>query len=214
MPTNVFSEILQQVEDENISEEFRKLLAEKADRLFEQQKATEDSRYLSRISRYIVSAWDLLKIFAQRKEGEVIVVDFDGNIYRGRLSEERLGKFRKLPHKVPQYIPSNWDDAAITYKKFVSKSVAEPMNIVSGLSHEWDSAIKKAAKTQQLPLLDMFIRIIRKLPDVQIHHEIVKSSAGHIEDTFWCDNFDVKFTVNERGTVLRYESHGKITKIQ
>jgi hypothetical protein len=191
-----------------------KLHAEILDENFRTAKAAEDSRYLTRVSSYIVAAWDILKIFAQRKDGEVIVVDYDGNIYKGRISAERLGKMSKLPGKMPKRIYSNWDDADVTYNSFVSKSVVEPANMTSGFKSEWDTAIKKAAKVQQIPLLDMFIRIYRtKGENVKIHHNIVTNAFGEIKDTFWMDGIDLKFTVNNRGTVLEYSYKGKVTKL-
>jgi hypothetical protein len=195
----------------------QKIQNQKLDERFLEQKARKESQYLSRISSYIVSAWDLLKIFAQRKEGEVIVVDFDGNIFRGRLSEDRLKKMTKVPGKVPQHVPSNLDDAEFTYQGFVSKSVAEPANIVRGFSNEWNSAVKKAAKNQAVPMLDMFLRLCEykksqgKTPE--IHHEISTGPNGIISGTFWADFMDVKFTVNRWGRVLQFESHGIVTEL-
>lgn len=217
MAENVFNEILETIEGENLPDSFREHLQKKADALFAQQQATEESRYLSKVSRFIVSAWDILKLIATVKPGQVLVVDADGNIYRGNLPEARLAKLQKLHHKVPKYVPSNLDDAAISYTSFVSKSVAEPGNIVRGFSTEWDSAVKKAAKAQQLPVLDMWLRAVRYNnthgKPVEIRHEIVTNANGEITDTFWADFMDLKFTVNRWGRVLQYEFHGIITKL-
>ena len=77
----------------------RKIEAKRIDEYFQNQKRVEESRFLSRVSRVLISLWDLTSIIMKTPAGKHIVIDPEtGRIYRGSVS---LKKLEMLPEKVP-----------------------------------------------------------------------------------------------------------------
>jgi hypothetical protein len=209
MPENTLKEIVQQLEGEIIvDKDAAKRLAKEADALWQEKKAREDSRYLAKASQWIVSAWEILMLIGKLKPGQVLVVDSEGNIRRGIVSEERLKKFQLLPQKAPKRIPSNLDGAEFEYKSLVGKSYDEMPAVSTGFSHKWITTARKVKLVQETPLLDMFMEIAEAHPE-KLFYETVEDFSGRKSTVFSLDGITTKVTVNEFGRMISYQdAHG------
>lgn len=169
----------------------------------EERLAREQSENLAKISGVIITAWELQELLAKIPEGMSLVVN-NGEIYIGRVSEERLGKMRKVGKRIAKKMPSNLDTAEIEYKKIVTKSFAEPAT-VAGFKVQWKTALRKAPTNHEFPLLQSFLDWIDEHPDNKIHWRIEEKGRQDFEVTISVDGLKTKVTTNTFGRVLRYQ---------
>ena len=173
------------------------------DILWEESQAVKESENLARVSGVIVTAWELQELLAKIPEGMSLVVR-DGEIFIGRVSEERLGKMKKVGKRVARKTPSNLDTAEFEYKNVVSKSFANPAT-VAGFKHVWKTALRKAPKNVEFPLLNAFLDFIDEHPQNKVHWKIEQMGRQEFEVTISVEGLKTEITTNTYGRVLRYK---------
>lgn len=177
--------------------------AKLADIRWQESQAVAESEKLSKISGVIINAWELQELLAKIPEGMSLVVN-NGEIYIGRVSEERLGKMRKVGKRIAKKIPSNLDSAEFEYKKIVTKSFAEPAT-VAGFKHVWKTALRKAPTNREFPLLQSFLDWIDEHPQKKVGWIIKQVGRQDFEVTISVEGLKTEITTNTFGRVLRYK---------
>jgi hypothetical protein len=109
--------------------------------------AREESKKLSHMSRLIASTWDLLKLLAKLQPGQSIAIDYDGNVFKGRVKTEKL---QPLPHKFAVGRQVNPLDVGQFQHMRTSSSVSSPS---PAFKNAWNNMkIPSQPKKDEFPL--------------------------------------------------------------
>lgn len=179
-----------------------KIQAAKADELFREQKSRQDSKFLSKISRVVIAAWDFAHLIAQLNPGETLTVNSEGHIFRGRVNTEKL---KMLPEKLPGKNSLEFDTG--TYEYIATKSwVAGYGNPVK---NPWDKLqVKLAPSSDDHPLVAIFkekveeVLLRGKPEEITYAHSV--TVMGHKFCEISIENFPIILGVNEATKKPRY----------
>jgi hypothetical protein len=160
----------------------QKIEDKRTDEKFQEQKRKEESRYLSKVSKILITLWDLTALIMKTPTGKQLVIDAEtGRIYRGSVS---LSKLELLPEKVPGRVSLTIDGDGRNEKILSGSSV------VSGGS-VWKKSV--AGKTRiapdensENPVVWMFNEFLKTVSKEDV-------TINHIEDyTFKYDEIFIK----------------------
>lgn len=177
-------------------------------------KAKEESKKLSKVSRWIISAWELCKLIAGLRDGQFICVNNQGKLFKGYVN---VDKMQELPQMLPKGIPSNLDLAQHTYQKMVTKSVAEPA-VVAGFKPQWDSTVRKANRnsTAANGILYFFMEIwektMKETPE-KCRLEVKHGKLGDKRTVASIEGISTKIVCNTYGNFVGFYYDGKYTKV-
>jgi len=162
-----------------------------------------ESRGLARISRFIMSTWDLLSILTKTKHGESIVIDSEGNVFRGRVNTEKL---QALPGKVSGFKNNDFDAAGLQ-EFFTTKSYVN--SPAPTFKNAWEGSVKPP-KNIDSPILEEWMEKINHLSpeDIVTINKVTKDMATFLEITI--EGFPITVGIFEKtGTAYYYIFQGK-----
>lgn len=181
---------------------------------FQDWKAGEESKRLSKLSRWIISTWEFMKLYATLRDGQMLCVDNKGKIFKGYVNPEKM---QELPQRLPKRMPSNFDLAEFTYQKMVTKSVAEPA-VVSGFKPQWKNTTRLANKNNSVANVILYFfmenweETMKKNPE-KCHLDITQNSHGDKRTVASIDEMSTKIVCNCYGNFVGFYYDGKYTKV-
>lgn len=119
------------------------------DQQFQAEKEAKESKFFSRVSSVLISVWQLKEILVKLSAGESVIIDSDGNLYKGRV---KLEKYQKLYKKLPGKNDTAFDNG--THEYLATKSwITSPGN---PLKNSWESIALKAPELSSHPVIQLF----------------------------------------------------------
>lgn len=169
------------------------------------------SKKLSRASKVIISSWDFIKVLFSLKPGQSIVVDYDGNIFRGRLNTD---KFEKLPQKFSigrhdHSVDSGLHDSAMR----TSSSVSSPS---PAFKNSWNKIHAKAVSDKSSKQVPMDVSIIFwnmefYTPDEIIVEKVTTGPLAHKFTEITAKELpNVSLGISSLGSLRYYRRNGEI----
>ena|ERR1041385_3272808 len=182
-----------------------RLEAEKLDEQFRAQKAREESKKLSKISQFLITAWELTALLAKLKDGESLVINSDGSLEQGRVKHEKLTKLRE---KISTGNENDFDTEGFREYNLRSKS------FVHGKSPTWKNwwdLVKANKNREYFPVIaDDFLEamqnFVRENPDnaAKIQRKTITSSRGFKEVEITIPGFPVTCAFHETSGKFSY----------
>lgn len=115
------------------------------------KNSQNELNFLKKSSKALINSFELLKIFWSLKEGESIVINSNGTIFKGKVKTEKLNA---LPEIFAGKKDTSLDDME-TQKYFNTKSFVNSPS--TGFKNAWDSQMIKPPKESDSILGDSFL---------------------------------------------------------
>jgi hypothetical protein len=184
-------------------ERLQQIANKKKDEDFREQKARQESRFLSKISSILISVWDFTQLISRLQPGETLTVNSNGEIFSGKVDTEKL---HKLPQIAPGKNPGDFDTGAEFYlatKSWVN--APEPP-----LKNSWDGiSIKLAPRFAEHPLTTVFMEKLeevakRKATEKEVTEFHTVDSLGFSFTEISIKGFPIKLGVSKSTGKARY----------
>lgn len=178
------------------------------DKQFEENQARILSSKLAKVSKVLISLWELTAIIMKLKPGESIVIDGDsGDMFRGRV---KTAKLQKMAEKVAGRTSLEIDSQGFHEYLVTRSSVFSPGN---PLKHTWEMHIKKAPKICGNPVVEIFEELLAQNKR-KITKKFTSNSLGHNYVEISMEGIDIIIGINlNTNKVHYYISGGKKTEI-
>jgi hypothetical protein len=177
---------------------------QKIDDFHREKNSREESNFLSRISRIVLSAWDFSVMISRLSSGECLTVNSQGEVFQGKVNTDKL---RAIPGKLPKFQQSEFDTAG--FQEFCnSKSLVESPG--NGFRSGWVNALK-APKNSQDSIAEMVNMKFQEIhPDeiLEVNHVVGSHGEKFMEVTLK-DYPIIPGIFEKTGTIYYYYFEGK-----
>lgn len=189
-----------------------KLARQKADADFKEQKRNKDAEKMARMSNAIFSMQEMLKEYGKLLPGQVLMVDKDGNLFRGRVNTEKM---QPIGGKLPKRISHSLDTADFTHEEMHTTSFAKPA-MVFGFKVQWNSVVKLAQKIDH-PITQLFLEklegILEQDWSAMVSYEITQGPLKNSYIKIKIKDYPVEVIFNQWGNSRMYVFKGKTYEI-
>lgn len=180
-------------------------------RVYDEMKSHEESRGLARISQVLISIWQLPGIILKLAEGQSLVIDREGNMWKGRVKTD---KFPSLPQKLHIKKSSHVLDVGTFQSMKTSSSVSSPGPV---WKNQWDKIRTKLMKSESTGFYPMavsfFLMEVDEIPQEELTYgeNVAGNGDWKFTEITWSKYPDYTMgIVQATGTMKYWKLNGEV----
>lgn len=166
-------------------------------------KKAEEKHVLTKISRFLATAWDITALMAKLAPGESLIISEDGSIYQGRVKTD---KYRLLAEKLPKAHPTAFDDTG-RFPMQTSSWVNCPS---ATFKNSWEVAMRQRlySDVEYAPIYDLFLERLEVTDMADVTYHTIEAPNKLSYHEVHIKNFPLSVAVGKSGNFLYFRMNG------